>query len=250
MRVAAGLLLLALASNASAAPAGEAAAAPTVAVSARPSPAEALAFVQAFSPSDLRREGEIAVLKKSFIPGLKANPNTAVLLEAFPTLGDEIVSAMIGQIDTYVAEFDERFYPEATDIVRRSLSRDDAATLRQFYESPLGRKSLRLAVQNADGAEIMAKALNGEDIDKATTNRQIVRAGVTALTQLSPDERRQVIALALSPVGRRFNPVRAELAALQTKLANEPGPKFKAQSEKAIADAFQRVVNVNSNAKK
>jgi hypothetical protein len=36
--------------------------------------------------------------------------------------------------------------------------------------------------------------------------------------------------------------------ALQTELMNDPGPRFKASSEKAMADAFKRVTAIDPGA--
>ena len=47
-----------------------------------------------------------------------------------------------------------------------------------------------------------------------------------------------------SPAGRSFRAIAPKLAALQTELANDPGPRFKARSEQAMGDAFKRITGL------
>lgn len=211
---------------------------------ARPSEAEALAFVKAFSPSDLRRGTEIRILQESFVPALRKDPASAMMLEAYPELGPALTAALTAHIDLYVEEYDARFFPRAAEIVRRSLSRDVVRTLTAFYASPLGRRVLTAAAKNVDGDEVAESGIAGRDVDTGVTTRQILKAGVATFVGLSDEERRQVLAVAQSPAGRSYVRMMPEIVALQTELTNNPGPRFTAQSEKAMSDVFRRVTGV------
>lgn len=213
----------------------------------RPSEAEALAFVQAWSPSDLRRAAELSILRKSFIPGLKQNPDAAKMLEAFPALGPAMIDAMTSQIDVFIAEHDARFFPRAAAIVRSGMSRSDALTLTTFYRSELGRKTLTMSGENADGDEVIERALAKKPIDIGVTQRQVMRAGLRTFVGLTEAERSEIAATFDTPAGRNFRKLMPALQKLQTEIAVDPGPKFKAGTEKAMAAAFERVTGARVN---
>lgn len=214
----------------------------------KPSEAEALAFMRVYSPSHLRRKAELAVLEKSFLPGLRKSAEMAAVLDAFPQLGPELQKAMAGQVDLYVAEYDERYFPRATAIVRNSLSKDDVQALTAFFASPNGQKMLSMATENVDGAEIMERATKDEAIDTGVTTRQAMRAGILTYGKLGEAARAEINAVIYSPAGKRFSAITPKLVALQTELMNDPGPRFKASSEKAMAEAFKRVTGIDPDA--
>ena len=222
---------------------------PSAATLERPSEAEALAFVQAYSPSHLRRAAELALLEKSFVAGLRRDPSAVDLLEAFPALGGALTAAMASQIDVYMIEYDERFFPRASAVVQQSMSRSDVATLTAFYVSPLGRKILETAAQKLDGSEVIDRALAGKEIDAGVAKRQALRAGLASVGALSSEERVEVLALASSPAGRSFRTIMPQLTALQVELTNNPGPRFSAGSKHAMGAAFKRVTGVDPFAK-
>lgn len=205
-------------------------------------------FVQVFSPSRLRREGEIHVIRENFVKSLRTNPSVAEMLDAFPTLGGELTTAMEAQVDTYISEYDAQFFPRAAEIVRDGLSRDDVRALTTFYESPLGQKLQHEATQNVDGSEVGERGMKGEDIDSGVANRQAIRSGIAAARALSTEERNQVLAFAASPAGQHFHTLRPKIVALQVELMNRPGEKFKEATKKALAEVMDRVVGSRSEA--
>lgn len=227
------------------APSTPAAATSAVAPAVKPSETEALALVHAYSPSRLRRKSELLILDKNFVPGLRASAEMSAVLDAFPALGPELTKAMASQIDVYMAEFDARFYPRAAAIIRESLSRDDVLALTAFYSSDLGQKMLEMASDNVDGTEIMERAAKDQPVDAGVTTRQAMRAGILTYGKLSASEREEVRKLSVTPAGRNLYAIMPKLSALQSELMNDPGPKFKASSEAALADAFKRVTGID-----
>ena len=218
---------------------------PLSAMEARASEAEALGFVKAFSPSDLRREAEVGLLQREFVLGLRREPSAAEMLDTFPTLGDALTAAMVSQIDVYIEEYDGRFFPRAVDIARQSLSRDDVLKLTAFYRSALGRKVLSSVAARLDGKEFIDRALAGKGVDAGVARRQTLRAGMATYSALAPDEKKQVLDVALSPAGRRFEAMMPQIVALQVELANQPGPKFEAGAKAAMGVAFKRVTGTD-----
>ncbi len=218
------------------------------ATAARPTEAEAMEFVRAFSPSDLRRKAELAILEKNFLPGLRASAETAAMLDAFPQLGPELKNALVAQLDLYIEEYDARFFPRAAAIVRESLSQDDVKSLTSFYKSPLGQKMLILATDHVDAAELVERVAKEQPIDEGVTTRQAFRAGIRTLGQLNEAERAEILELNGTPAGRHFDAVMPKLSALQTELMNDPGPRFTASSEKAMNEAFKRVTGMEPGA--
>ena len=218
---------------------------PLSATETRASEAESLAFVKAYSPSDLRRDAELGLLRRDFVKGLRREPSTALMLDTFPKLGDEITAAMASQIDVYVAEYDERFFPRATRIVANSLAQDDVLKLTAFYRSVLGRKVLASSAAKVDGSEIIDRALAGQEVDAGVASRQAMRAGMATYSSLTPAERSQIVVLAQSPAGRRFQALMPQLMALQVELTNKPGPKFEAGAKAAMGEAFKRVTGTD-----
>ncbi len=238
--------LAAVASPAAAsAPAGAASAAATPSVA--PSQEEALAFARAYSPSNLRRAAELAVLESNFIPGLRRIPETAALLDAFPDLGPALQKAMADQIDVYMSEYDERFYPRAAAIVRESLSSEDVRALTAFYTSTFGQKMLALASQNVDATEVVELAAQAKPVDQQVAARQAVRTGLMTYAKLDEAERSKFLEFMASPAGRKLKAIAPMLAALQIELMNTPGPRFKAASEKAMAEAFKKTTGIDSS---
>ena len=229
--------LIALSSGAFAAPSTT-----TEAVVVRPSEAEALAFVQLYSPSDLRRQAELAVLQQNFVPGLRKNPDSAAMLDAFPALGPELTKAMVSQIDIYMKEYDERFYPRATALVRKSLSKDDVRELTAFYSSASGRKMLTVAAENVDASEVVERATKNEKIDEGVALRQTLKSGMMAVAQLEDEDRVKFFELVQSPAGQHLRAMLPELRSIQLEVMNSPGPEFQASTNKAIAAALKRVV--------
>jgi hypothetical protein len=202
---------------------------------------EALEFARAYSPSEDRRRAEIDVTRKNFVAGLRKNPATAQMLDAFPELGDALRDALIGQIDVYMAEFDERFFPQAAALAREYLSREHMRSLTAFYLSPVGRHLLETVSGNVDASEVVASALRGENVTAAEANRQVIRAGIASYGSLSASDRQAIIQMIRSPAGQRFVAVRPKLLELQLQVMNEPGPRFKAAAQEALAAAFARV---------
>lgn len=210
-----------------------------------PSEAEALAFVHAYSPSDLRRAAELNMLRKDFVPALRKDPGLAAMLSGFPALGPAVVAAMESQIDLYMSEYDARFVPKAREIARHHIPRADLLALTAFYRSPLGRKILRTAADTIDGAEVAEKGLKQEKVDEGVANRQLLKSGWAVLGRLTPDERTQFLAFVNSPAGQTFESVRPRFTALQMELMNSPSPKFVAASEKAMMEAITRVTGID-----
>lgn len=235
------LALAAVASSAAAVPL------PTrsIAQAQRASDAEALTFVQAYSPSELRRAAEIRMLRENFVSTLHKDPNTKAMLEAFPALGPELVKALESQIDLYMRDYDVRFFPEASQIAQREFTRDEILALTAFYHSGLGRKTLTLSSGRVDGAEIAQKALEGKTVDQDTAQRQLVQAGWAVLGGLTPDERTEFIAFLNSPLGQKFTEVQPKIAAVALRMMNPPSPAFEAASEKAMSSAFKRVTGID-----
>lgn len=212
-----------------------------VPVAERATEAEALALAKAWAPVDLRRRAEIAVLEKNFVPGLRQNPSTAQMLDAFPELGAALRDALLSNVDLYMAEFSERFYPRVAEIMRQYFTRDQVHTLTVFYSSPAGRHVQEAVAAKVDGTEIMDLAARGEEISAAASNRMAIRAGVAAYGSLSDAERNAVIAMVLSPAGRRFQMVQPKLVAVGLEVSNSPGPVFTAAAQKSMNEAFERV---------
>ena len=192
-----------------------------------------------------RRKAELVILEKNFVPGLRASSEMAAMLDAFPDLGPELTKAMAGQIDVYMAEFDERFYPRAAAVIRESLSKDDVRTLTSFYTSALGQKMLELASENVDGAEIIERAVKEQPVDAGVTTRQAIRAGIRTYAKLSLSEREEIRKFSATQAGRNLSSVMPKISELQSELMNSPGPKFKSSSEAALADAFKRVTGID-----
>jgi hypothetical protein len=233
-----GLVLSAAASAAAPAPS-------TAAQAPKPSEAESQAFLEAYSPPALRRAAELDVLEKNFIPGLRSKPETADLLEAFPELGAELEKALAGQIDVFIAEFYEHFYPRAVPMVQQSLSKADVRTLTQFYTSAEGRKLLDLASKNMDGKEVVARAVEDKPVDSGVARRQAMRAGIRSFAGLTEPERAKVVAFMESPAGRHFKAFIPQMTALQVELMNGPSPRFEAAAGKAMGEAFKRVTGMD-----
>jgi hypothetical protein len=211
-----------------------------------PSEAEAIRFVHAFSPSELRREGEIRTVRNDFVKTLRTDPTIGDMLDAFPKLGPELTAAMVAQIDLYIAGYDAQFFPRATEIVRAGLSREDVKILTAFYESPLGQKVLRSATQSVDASEVAQLGLKGEAVDAGVLNRQAMRSGIAAAQDLTQAERKQVADLGMSPTGRRFRSLRPQIIALQVELMNHPSEEFKRATQTALAEVMQRVTSVEA----
>lgn len=216
----------------------------------RPSEAEALAFVHAYSPSAMRRENELRILRRDFLPTMQKQADTAAMLKAFPALGPALIDALAQNIDVYMREYDERFTPRAVAIVRSGLSRADVKTLTAFYASPLGQRVLAAASSHVDGSEVAQAGLEGRAFDPDMAKRQMMAAGWGALADLGADDRAKVMEQAFSPAGQHLVALIPQLTALQAELANEPGPEFKRRSEAAMADAFRRVTGISVPATK
>lgn len=105
--VSAYLMIATMAQPATAAPPAANPVLRSAASAARPTPEAALAFVKAYSPSDIRRAAEISLLRREFVPGLKRDADVAEMLETFPKLGDALTKAMESQIDVFITEYDE-----------------------------------------------------------------------------------------------------------------------------------------------
>jgi hypothetical protein len=170
------------------------------------------------------------------------------MLDAYPTLGQELTAAMESQVDIYIEEYDAQFFPRASAIVRQGLSREDVQKLTVFYESPLGQKMLRTIADNADGSEVAQLGLKGEQVDSGVINRQIFRSGLATAQALTTQERDQVVALSRSPAGQHFKTLRSQMVALQAELMNHPGERFQEASKKALAEVMQRVTATDSQA--
>lgn len=222
---------------------------PVVSPADRPSEAEALALVRAYAPSALRRESELRMLRESFVPALQANDDTAAMFKAFPALGPALVDVLAANVDIYMSEYDERFLPRAAAIFRNGLSRADTLELTRFYQSSVGQKALRSAVSHVDGAEVAKAGLEGRGIDAGITKRQVLAAGWGAIADLSPAERDVLMAQVSSPSGQHFLTLVPQLVALQTELANNPGPRFKASVQQGMAQTFQRITGLKTPAK-
>jgi hypothetical protein len=238
-------LILAAVLAAISSPAVSAASTAIEAAVVKPSEAEALAFMQVYSPADLRRMAELSILEQNFVPGMRKNPDTAALLDTFPNLGAEQSNALASQIVIYMKEYNDRFYPRATTLVRESLSKDDVRELTSFYNSASGRKMLRMAAENIDASEIIERATKNEKIDEGVAQRQTIRSGITAIAQLSDDERAEFFQLAQSPAGQHLKAMLPQLRSIQTELMNNPGPAFRASAAKAMAGAFKRVTGLD-----
>jgi len=217
----------------------------TTKAEARPTREEALTFLRAYSPSALRREAEIRTLRREFVKGIRRDPGSAQMLDAFPGLGEALTEAMASQIDVYIAEYDERFFPRAAAIVEQAMSRADVARMTAFYASPLGRKALASTASKIDVDEVMQRAVDGKNIDMDVARRQALRAGMATYSSLSEEERNSILAVARSAAGRRFQLVVPKLLALQVELTNSPGPKFEAGSKAAMGAAFKRITGQN-----
>ena len=102
-----------------------------------------------------------------------------------------------------------------------------------------------MAIDNVDGAEVMERAAKGEAIDSGVATRQVMRAGILTYGKLTESERATMRDLILSPAGRNFTAMMPRLTALQTELANNPGPRFKAGADKALSEAFKRVTGID-----
>lgn len=217
----------------------------TTPVAEQASAAEALALAKAYSPSDVRRAGELAILRKDFVLGMRKDPTVAEMLNTFPELGPALTEAMASQIDVYIEEFDQRFFPRATSLFQTSLSRRDIATLTEFYRSPLGRRMLETAMKSVDGQEVMAQVIAGKDFDDALLKRQLFRAGVASLGELSAAELEGVIAMMKTPAFTNFRAIIPQTHALQLEIANQPGTRFESGSMRAMGEAFRKVTGAN-----
>ena len=206
-----------------------------------PSDAEALRFVQTFSPSELRREGELRTVRNDFVKTLRTNPSMAEVLDAFPTLGPELTKAMESRVDAYIAAYDAQFFPRAADIVQQGLSRDDVITLTTFYGSPLGRKLLQAAAQKVDATEIAQLGLKGQEVDSAVLTRQAFRSGVAIAKDMTLDERKQFLAWMQTPAARHLAAVRPKIIAVQVEIMNHPGADFEEGTKKVLDETLQRV---------
>lgn len=211
-----------------------------------PSEAEAIRFVRAFSPSELRREGEIRTVRNEFVKTLRSDPTIADMLDAFPKLGPELTAAMEAQIDLYIAGYDAKFFPRAAEVIRSDLSREDVRVLTAFYESPLGQKVLKSATQSIDASEVAQLGLKGVEVDAGVLNRQALRSGFAVGKDLTPDERKRIMDLGASPVGRRFRAMRPKIVAIQVELMNHPSEEFQQATKKALAEVMQRVTGIDS----
>ena len=210
----------------------------------RPTEVEALAFMRAYSPTDLRKQAELLILERDFVPGLRKNPKTAAMLDAYPKLGPELVKAMASQIDVYIEEYDARYYRLAAAIVRKSLSRDEVLELTAFFNSAQGKKMLSMAARNVDGTEILERAAKQEKVDSGVMERQAFRSGIMTFANLTDEERARILAMAQSTTGKHLQATLPELHALGSDMTNHPGPRFAAGSKKALAEAFKRVTGL------
>jgi hypothetical protein len=193
---------------------------------------------------------ELSILERDFIPGMRKVPETAAMLDSFPNLGPELTKAMASQIDIYMAEFDARFHPRATAIVRKHLSKDDVRELTAFFSAPSGRKFLAIAAQNIDGTEVVERATKNEAVDEGVMQRQAFRSGIMTYAKLSDDERKMVRDMVASPAGQRLQAMAPAFHALQTELMNNPGPRFEAATEKALGEVFERVTGLEASSAK
>lgn len=214
--------------------------------SAQPTEAEARKFLSVYLPRDVQRSSELATLRSTFVPTLEKDPGLKGMLVMYPDLGPALLKAMEGQIDLYVDEFNERFPPVAVPVLRSGLSQSELREITAFYASPLGQRVIRLSAANIDASEVAELGLKNEAVDFDVANRQALSAGLATLSALSAEDRQAVFAFTLSPVGRKFMPIRDRLMAIQAELISKPGPRFEAATEAAVIGAMQKVLGVNA----
>ena len=211
----------------------------------RSSEAEALALVKAYSPSALRRQVELHTLQTSFDGAMRKDSTLAAMLDAFPELSTELLAALSANLDVYLTEYDERFFPAAATIVRDYVTRDDVRELTTFYNSAFGQKLLRIGATNVDAGEVAGKGLKGDVIDAAVVKRQTVRAGFAVLGKLEVAERQRLVSFSQAPLFQRFKRALPKIKALQADLTSNPSPRFTAANERDFNAVMKRVTGLD-----
>ncbi len=106
-----------------------------------------------------------------------------------------------------------------------------------FFKSPVGTK-MRLVI-GANAATLTNKSVaRGDKISDKNMMAIMGQAGVASFDSFSPDERKEIIAIVTSPLGKKLQAANTEGAAMMVSWANEPHPAVEDVVGKAAAAAM------------
>lgn len=128
--------------------------------------------------------------------------------------------------------------PEMVGVLRAGLSDDDAASLAEFYRTPLGQRLILLMGENQSFERTLSDALDGGEISLASVQEDGAAAIAASTSQMTPEERAAVQAAVLSnPAFLRLQRISPQMLAIRTRFENMPPNN---EERRAIEEAFAR----------
>ena len=227
-----GLVLSALAAQASAAPDANSSAAVTQ--SSDPAAKAAALKLAAVLFSEASQVAVAEKLVDSEIgPAFRSNEDFKTLEAEYPGFTDAVIMEMKPALVRFTRQALPGYHDRVANLIASRLEAAEITDLTQFYLTPTGQKLLKGMQQNVTTGTMLAEAMN--DPDKPTSYSAVAadhKAASAATTKLIDDsDRAQLIEFVKKPYFAKVAALGPAMRKLEQDFTNEPAPELEAEIE-------------------
>lgn len=172
---------------------------------------------------------------------LQGNGLMAETATAHPGFVEDLIKGLVPITSAWARESLRLVRPRQLELLRSTLTSEEAALLADFYASPLGQK---VVIGTAQGTDYAA-SINPENIFDPLTGANIdadLKAGARRMAQttaLSSAEQLRLLALTAEPAFVKMSGIAPRMTELMAEVENRPmPPETQAQMAQAMLDTL------------
>lgn len=193
------------------------------------------ALVIPIAPIENRIDRMLPGLVKQMIA---SDPDIAAMEEAYPGLGDAMVTAWRPIMIKSSREVMPLYRNDMAAMYCRNFSLPELREVEAFLASPAFQALQSSAYENLTLGHTMGDVMNDKDVSAASIQGDLAETGRKAGRDLSPEYQRQIAKFMQSPLGRKMAAMAPEKLAIDAKWTNYLPPWAEKEIETVTIDAM------------
>lgn len=210
--------------------------------SAQVTATQAAELARLMSPRDVLVDMEVREFDKHFIPSLRSDPEMKSLDDEYPGLFEAMHNASRGLVAEAMGRSVQKIHASVAKLIETSFTPADIVELTNFYQSPIGLKTVRQMAASADAGEVYQQAVSETEfkLSEEQVASQIEESARKASQSFTPEEQTEMLLFMAKPSFGKLAKAQPQIRKILADEFNAPDPDFDRQVEQAMGAAIEQ----------
>ena len=213
--------------------------------------AQALKLAQALNGEELTRRQINRLYTVTMPAAIKQKAEYQEMEKVYPGISDVAIQAEREIVEPASMARLPQMHQAIADVYAQYLTSDDMEAISAFYATPTGAKALAAAAEGSDFSHMVEKNLASEDSKIEASDIKTMVMGHTSkfLSILDDEDRRKLVAFALSPAGRKWGGIQPMVLETTANHANQGNAEVITRATENVIKAMTDFVNKSDQAR-